>query len=190
MFVLFRNVWTLRDTTQWFWNLPEAVIQTDRAKSPSHRPSRDSASHRYLWHYTIMRVPVVFLFMVRSALFAVLSGVWSGSGSEEGVWRFRSQSCPRRPEWRKLSGVHIWSHQCWKNLHFLGSEEPIIMLITIISKYLKSFHFLMNHLINSVVTLSVEQETQMWRAWTDIHVHHILGPSVSIIAQSIDYDLR
>lgn len=49
------------------------------------------------------------------------TGVWSWDNTKGAVWRHSEGLGQRCFGGRKLSHLHLWCHQCWKNLHLFRS---------------------------------------------------------------------
>lgn len=112
---------------------PDTVVLKAPRSGQSNRPS-DKSLPQTAQRFTFTQVSLLFFLFtetpaVSDLLFNnvhfVLSGVWSRGQSEDCVRGFGSRFGPRCSGRRKLPGVHIWSHQCWKNVYVPWWETQI-----------------------------------------------------------------
>ena len=139
--VFCRIVLALRSLTQYYSRLQGLHCQPDSVINQTHKLLSAFSSHRSV---TFFQVKWIFVFrdshpyppqqsleFVDKCLIlkwsnqqiflphALCSGVWARDHSEGHVWRHCEGPGQRRSGGGELSGLHLWSHQRWQDLHIL-----------------------------------------------------------------------
>lgn len=113
------------------------------------------------------------------------SGVWSRGQSEGRLWGLSSwfgQRCYGR---RKLSGVHIRSHQCGEDVHFRRWENLSICPFIVSMSLLLLEGFCVSFIFSVHVSLTVESHLSVSPSGPD-NDSGLLPRSLSVIFNSIE----